>query len=354
MADNEKKVPGVGDPEQKQKRLFKYKRAGVVLTENEVQEIKAGRKRLRAELRAAGIKSKKDFELTASSLGLYFDKRRFLAFLGWLFHGRHLLALLGALLLLLILFWIMSLVSQMRGHFTINVTDDLFDQGLAVGIELTEDKTMLKNPTNYLFSDPLEDATNTCIVCIPGDIHEMEGNNSNAEDDYFAYNFYLTNGGTETVGYDFAIKINSESKNLSEAAWVMLIHDGKMTFYAKAKPDGTPELVPEVGAVSEETGKPLGFSERNLEFIDMAQYRDEQFQFIQNSSAGTPFYRLAPLPFESDKVITSGTKDKIAPGEIHKYTVVLWLEGYDPECTNELIGGHIGLEMNFTLIEGQK
>ena len=32
--------------EKKQKRLFKKKRAGVVLTENEVREIKAGRKKL--------------------------------------------------------------------------------------------------------------------------------------------------------------------------------------------------------------------------------------------------------------------------------------------------------------------
>ena len=68
MADNGQKMPGIGEPEQKQKRLFKYKRAGVELSENEVQEIKAGRKRLRADLRAAGIKSKKDFELTASLL----------------------------------------------------------------------------------------------------------------------------------------------------------------------------------------------------------------------------------------------------------------------------------------------
>ena len=28
---------------------------------------------------------------------------------------------------------------------------------------------------------------------------------------------------------------------------------------------------------------------------------------------------------------------------MHKYTVVLWLEGDDPQCTNELMNGHIGL-----------
>ena len=37
--------------------------------------------------------------------------------------------------------------------------------------------------------------------------------------------------------------------------------------------------------------------------------------------------------------------------EVHKYTVVIWLEGDDPDCTDELIGGHAGLQMGFELIE---
>jgi hypothetical protein len=29
--------------------------------------------------------------------------------------------------------------------------------------------------------------------------------------------------------------------------------------------------------------------------------------------------------------------------EVHKYTVVIWLEGDDPQCKNELMDGFIGL-----------
>ena len=97
MAENQKKA--APSAERRQHRLFKKKRAGVVLTEDQVQEIKAGRKKLRRDLRAKGIKSKQEFELMAGSLGLYFDKRS--GFLLWFFHGRGLWALLGALLLLL-------------------------------------------------------------------------------------------------------------------------------------------------------------------------------------------------------------------------------------------------------------
>lgn len=55
---------------------FKKRRGGVVLTKEEVKEIKAGRKKLRREMKAAGIRSRKEFELTASGVGLYFDKNR--------------------------------------------------------------------------------------------------------------------------------------------------------------------------------------------------------------------------------------------------------------------------------------
>ena len=40
--------------------------------------------------------------------------------------------------------------------------------------------------------------------------------------------------------------------------------------------------------------------------------------------------------------------------EAHKYTVVLWIEGDDPDVTNDLIGGHAGVEMNYRLVEEEQ
>ncbi|MBR6637425.1 MAG: hypothetical protein IKK96_01055, partial [Lachnospiraceae bacterium] len=63
--NNDNKEPKITGEEKKQRRLlFKKKRGGVVLTRDEVKAIKAGRKKLRKELKAKGIKSKKEFELT--------------------------------------------------------------------------------------------------------------------------------------------------------------------------------------------------------------------------------------------------------------------------------------------------
>ena len=65
-----------------QRRLFKRTRGGEVLSREQVAEIKAGRRKLRGDMRKHGIRGKEQFELTAASLGLYFDKRRGLLF--WL------------------------------------------------------------------------------------------------------------------------------------------------------------------------------------------------------------------------------------------------------------------------------
>lgn len=36
------------------------------------------------------------------------------------------------------------------------------------------------------------------------------------------------------------------------------------------------------------------------------------------------------------------------PGDIDRYTIVVWLEGDDPECVDGLIGGEIKMHMNLT------
>ena len=54
-------------------------------------------------------------------------------------------------------------------------------------------------------------------------------------------------------------------------------------------------------------------------------------------------YRLTATPFLSDKIIESEQREELMPGEIDKYTVVIWLEGEDPECVNDILGGTLEL-----------
>lgn len=317
----------------KQRRIFKRKRAGEVLTREQVAAIKAGRKLLRKEMKAQGIKKKSDFELTASSMGLYFDKRKFLGLL-WFFRGRGLWALLGALAALLAVLMIYASVTEMRGHFTINMSGKMFREGFT--LSETED---FRNPTTHLFCEPAVDVPCISISSIPNNVDNFEGQHN---DSYFAYTFWVRNEGESTVDYTWSMNLNSESLNLSQATWVMIFEDGEMIFYAEPDEEGRIEALPPFGDNSRGyLGAPMS---------EHAKHPDRQYQLI-TTKGNVSYYRVIPEPYVSEDTVAEGIQTGVDPMEKHKYTVVIWLEGDDPDCTNDLIGGHVGMDFNFRLVE---
>lgn len=329
--NNDQKLTGA---EGKQSSFFKKRRAGVVLTKDEVKEIKRGRKKLRKQMRDAGIKSKSEFELTASSLGLYFDENRKAALLLWFLSskGFWLLLSLGALLLLLL--YGMSAITNLRGHFTISMSDELFREGFSIS-ETRE----FENPTSHLFATPAEEVPCISIVNIPDNIDEIDGAH---HDKYFAYTFYVKNEGESAQNLLWQLRLNSESQNLSQSVWAMLFIDGKMTIYAKADDEGNPEMLP---AKDDNTRGYL-----QPPFYQSAADPDGQFEVIKKSGALT-YWRVKTKPFLSDSLVQEGLIEQFKPQDVHKITVVIWLEGDDPQCTNELIGGHLGMDFFMQIAE---
>lgn len=310
--------------------LFKKRRAGVVLTREEVKAIKTGRKKLRKEMRAKGLRKKSDFELTASSLGLYFDKHR-LPFLLWL--GRHWLgSLLAALAALIAVLFLFSMVTRMRGFFTINLSQDMFRQGFTLS-----DKREFTNPTTQLFAVPAEDVPCISINQIPKDVDEIDGEHN---DVYFAYTYYIRNDGDQRADFKWNVDLTVETQDVSQAVWLMLFEDGEMTIYAKPdRQTGQPEALP-----------PVGDNSRGYRVLPIREVypNSSQFQLIRNAG-GLNYYRVIPENFEGEARVASGERLNVQPGEIHKYTVVMWLEGDDPDATDDLIGGHMGVEMDFRM-----
>ncbi|MBE6107074.1 MAG: hypothetical protein E7192_00350 [Erysipelotrichaceae bacterium] len=316
----------------KQPIIFKKKRGGISLTKGEIKHIKSERKKLRKQMKQRGLKKRQDFEVTAASLGLYFDKRKW-GLLFWWLHGRAFWALLGALIALLFLLFLASLVTQMRGHFTINLSDDL----MKAGFTLSETQDFAK-PNVQLFSDPVEDVPCISLASIPEDVDQHEGNHS---DTYFAYTFFMRNESDFAVDYVYDLSINNESKNLSSASWIMLFQNGIMRFFAEAKEDGSIEMIPASNV-----------NDRGYPNPWMKEVVQDQNQFeLVGSRGSTDYYRVHPIPFESEDIIVTGDRQNIDSYEIDKYTIVIWLEGDDPDCTDDLIEGHLGLEMNFQLID---
>lgn len=319
------------------KSFFKKTRGGVSLSQKEIDEILLGRKRLRAEMIAAGIKSKKEFELAASSLGLYFDKAKKTALAGWFLAKYGGWVAIGSAGVLMASMLGVSTVTDMKGHFTVNITRDLFTEGF-----ILSETAEFDNPTSHLFSTPAADVPCVSIIDIPENVDEIDGEHNG---NYFAYTFYVKNAGDKNAAFRWELRLNSESQGLSEAAWAMVFVDGEMTLYAKARDDGARECLPPL-----ENTHRKGYSRAPLK--KKAAQPEEQYE-VNTVVGSTEYWRVKPFAFESDEVMASGEMWDIPPGIHHKFTIVLWLEGDDPDCTNDLIGGHLGYEMYMTHIENK-
>ncbi len=312
--------------------FFKKRRGGVLLTKEEVKQIKAGRKKLRAELRKNGEKDRKEFELTASSVGLYFDGNKLGVIFNWFLANKGLRFLAFVAVLLLLVLWLFSAIADMKGHFTINMSNEMFREGFAI----SEDKDF-KTKTSHLFATPAANVPCISIVDIPENVDTVNGEHNG---NYFAYTFYLRNEGETSADYQWELRLDSPTP-LSKAAWMMVFIDGKMTLYAQKNDDGTEAALPIRGNDTVGYLKP-----------PMYEYAKDKSQYEVIAKRGSlTYWRVVPKPFESDTIVASGKHMNVHAGEVHKYTIVLWLEGDDPDCTEDIISASLGLEMFMAMID---
>jgi hypothetical protein len=76
-----------------------------------------------------------------------------------------------------------------------------------------------------------------------------------------------------------------------------------------------------------------------------------------DAGEGFAYYQVRVDKFKDpdNDLMLERTREELMPWiagvseEYHKYTVVAWLEGDDPQCTNDLMGSAIG--MNFQIVE---
>lgn len=122
---------------------------------------------------------------------------------------------------------------------------------------------------------------------------DAEGDQSG--EDYLAYTFFIKNNGDKAINYYREIRIQSVIKNVDEAIRVAVYLNGEKKTYAKLSKDGSPE--------------------------------PNTVAFASNH-----------------QVLNEGRYD-LKPGEVDKYTVVIWLEGEDPECIDNIKGGEMKMVM---------
>lgn len=227
---------------------------------------------------------------------------------------RILLVILFLLIILMLITYACVSFANKAGRFTINVDEDSFNNyGISIAdnrdckdstVMLTGDAVeMVDNITKEWLLNPKGEQfynKNSRSYKTYADIDKVDGSHNG--ENYVAYTFYLKNGGKETCGYDVSLDIKSVTRGVDEAMRVLVFHNGKPTEYGK---------------------------------VPRKDNKDDKYAMFDIDQTF------------NGKTVMKERNNNFAVGAVDRFTVVIWLEGWDPECVNDIMGGEVKLEMNF-------
>ena len=199
--------------------------------------------------------------------------------------------LLFILLLLLLLYFVFGIIYN-SASFSITLDKNLyFDKGLIV----YDDPTYKVYRTD-LYAESPTSFDNVYYKWLPDDIDER-GPGSHNGDNYLAYTFYVENLSEEVSDYWSEVIIDDVVRQVDEAVRIKIYRNGEPVTYAKMGTNGRPE---------------------------------------DNTVA-----------FTDDNLVVRNHVENFGPGALDRYTIMLWVEGTDPECTDNILGGEFKVHMLF-------
>ena len=80
-------------------------------------------------------------------------------------------------------------------------------------------------------------------------------------------------------------------------------------------------------------------------------YNGEKTVYGKTKSGGGGKESDCDSEFYSSTVVMKNTREGLEPQAKDKYTIVIWLEGNDPDCVDALVGGTMKLGMDFKIVE---
>ena len=196
-------------------------------------------------------------------------------------------------ILLLLIFFVLMVVYK-GGSFTVTLDPNFsLDSGLVMYESIDT-----KDIKNRLYAKDIEFMDNISVNWLPSNINNESDGAHNGEN-YIAYTFYLENQGTEIINYWYQVNILDVIKNVDEAIRVMIYRNNERIIYAKKN------------------------------------------SLTNSEEEGT-------VSFHSDDKAVLEQRKSFRPGDIDKFTIVIYLEGDDPDCVDAIIGGEIKMNMEIT------
>lgn len=196
-------------------------------------------------------------------------------------------------ILMLAVFFVLMVVYK-GGNFTVT----LDPQAVLEGNLVLYENSVTKDFKNKLYAKELEFMDNISVKWLPNNLNIVSDGSHNGEN-YIAYTFYIGNEGKEIINYWYQINMIDVIKNVDEAIRIMIYQNGQRVIYGKKN-----SITGKVETTAEES-------------------------------------------FYDNKIAVLKQRKNFKPGNVDKYTVVIYLEGDDEDCVDALIGGEIKLNMEF-------
>lgn len=197
--------------------------------------------------------------------------------------------------LIVILTYIVAALYSKYGSFTVMVSR--FDNvKYALTLSETPDFTTSSARLNTKAS---QDITNISITDLPQDLNEINGEHNGKN--YVAYTYYMKNAGQDAVDAEYMLYIANMTQDIEKAVRIRLYVNGEYSDFARTRTDGGG---PEPGTTE----------------------------------------------FLTEKVITRRQISAYRPDDLVKFTVVIWLEGDDPDCVDSIIGGQFKIDMAINIL----
>lgn len=202
---------------------------------------------------------------------------------------------LGVCIAVLLILFIISMLVTQWGDLIISVDSPAVKKGIV----LSEDANFGTQSAS-LKAKQVENVTNITYAWLPVDLDTEKDGEHNGKN-YVAYTFYCKNNGQETLNYDAVLEITGVAKSADEAARIMVYKNGEPYIYGKGKYDNREQ--PETDCTK---------------FVD-------------------------------DKTVMTARTENFKVDDVDKYTIVIWVEGNDPECVDDIRNGHIRMRMLFSV-----
>ena len=204
--------------------------------------------------------------------------------------------ILASLVAILLIMYIISMLTTQWGDLVISIGDVYDGKSIMLSEGASFDDAAVK-----LNGGSVKDVTNITKSWLPKGLDKEKDGQHNGEN-YLAYTFYLKNTGDQDLKYNTTMNITGVSKSADEAIRIQIYRNGQDKTYAKSS-----------------------YKNRDISETDATAWKD------------------------NDTVIKN-KNDELKAGAVDKFTVVMWIEGNDPECVDAIRGGTIRSQMVFDIV----